>query len=55
VITCSNHLSHALFTFPVFAFVGFEEKPIRPMAVEDVVRILAASLVVAPCRGKPSP
>lgn len=40
-----DHLSHAFYTFPVFAFVGFTDKPIRPTAVEDVVRILKASLV----------
>jgi nucleoside-diphosphate-sugar epimerase len=39
-----DHLSHAFFTFPVFAFVGFDDRPIRPNAIEDVVRILAASL-----------
>lgn len=40
-----NHLSHALYTFPVFALVGFEEKPIKPLAIEDLVRILKAALV----------
>lgn len=40
-----DHLSHAFYTFPVFAFVGFKDKPIRPTAVEDVTRILKASLV----------
>lgn len=39
-----DHLSHAFFTFPVFAFVGFHDKPIRPNAVEDVARIAKASL-----------
>jgi nucleoside-diphosphate-sugar epimerase len=39
-----NHLSHAFHTFPVFAFVGFQDKPIRPNAVEDVSRIVTASL-----------
>ena len=24
-----NHLSHAFYTFPVFGFVGFQDKPIR--------------------------
>ena len=38
-----NHLSHAFYTFPVFAFVGFKDKPIRPNAVEDVARIVKAS------------
>ena len=40
-----NHLSHAFYTFPVFAFVGFEDKPIRPNAVEDVARIVKAAVV----------
>jgi len=39
-----NHLSHAFYTFPVFAFVGFRDKAIRPNAVEDVARIVKASL-----------
>jgi NADH dehydrogenase len=39
-----DHLSHALFTFPLFALVGFEDKPVRPLAVEDLVRILQAAL-----------
>lgn len=38
-----NHLSHAFYTFPVFAFVGFKDNPIRPNAVEDVARIVKAS------------
>ena len=40
-----DHLSHAFHTFPLFAFVGFQDKPIRPNAVEDVARIVKASLV----------
>jgi uncharacterized protein YbjT (DUF2867 family) len=40
-----NHLSHAFYTFPVFAFVGFREKPIRPNAVEDIARIAIACIV----------
>ena len=40
-----DHLSHAFHTFPLFAFVGFHDKPIRPNAVEDVTRIIKASLV----------
>ena len=40
-----DHLSHAFHTFPVFAFVGFKDKPIRPNAVEDAARIVKASLV----------
>ena len=40
-----NHLSHAFFTFPVFAFVGFKDKRIRPNAVEDVARIVKTSVL----------
>ncbi len=39
-----DHLSHAFYTFPIFAFVGFRDKPIRPNAVEDVARIVKAAL-----------
>jgi uncharacterized protein YbjT (DUF2867 family) len=39
-----DHISHALHTFPVFALVGFEDKPVRPLAVEDLARVLVASL-----------
>lgn len=40
-----NHLSHAFYTFPVFAFVGFRDKPIRPNAVQDVARIATTCVV----------
>src|SRR5262249_11329210 len=40
-----DHLSHAFHTFPVFALVGFRDRMVRPLAVEDLVRILEASLV----------
>lgn len=40
-----NHLSHGFYTFPIFAFVGFNDKLIRPTAVEDVAHIVKASLV----------
>jgi nucleoside-diphosphate-sugar epimerase len=40
-----DHLSHGFYTFPVFAFVGFRDRLIRPTAVEDVARIVKASLV----------
>jgi NADH dehydrogenase len=39
-----DHLSHAFHTFPVFAFVGFQDQGIRPNAVEDVARIVGAAL-----------
>jgi NADH dehydrogenase len=40
-----NHLSHAFHTFPMFAFVGFKDKPMRPNAVEEVARIVKASVL----------
>ncbi|PYS45150.1 MAG: nucleoside-diphosphate sugar epimerase [Acidobacteria bacterium] len=40
-----DHLSHALHTFPIFAMVGFKEKGIRPLAVDDLVEVLFASLI----------
>jgi len=42
-----NHLSHALHTLPVFATVGMTERPIRPLAVDDLVDLLRASAVDA--------
>jgi uncharacterized protein YbjT (DUF2867 family) len=38
-----DHLSHALHTFPVFGLVGMRERPVRPLAVDDVARILEAA------------
>jgi NADH dehydrogenase len=43
-----DHLSRALHTFPVFGLVGFREQPIRPVAVDDVARILAAAALWDP-------
>lgn len=40
-----DHLSHALFTFPIFAMVGFQEKSIRPLAIDDLVEVLSAALI----------
>jgi hypothetical protein len=40
-----DHLSHAFHTFPIFAFVGFKAKPVRPLAVADFVRVMQAALV----------
>jgi len=40
-----DHLSHALHTFPLFAMVGFKEKGIRPLAIDDLVAVLRAALV----------
>jgi NADH dehydrogenase len=38
-----DHLSHALHSLPVFALVGMHEQAVRPVAVADVARILAAA------------
>ena len=40
-----DHLSHSLLTIPVFLAVGMHEKPIRPVAIDDLVDVLRASLV----------
>jgi uncharacterized protein YbjT (DUF2867 family) len=40
-----DHLSHAFHTFPIFALVGFKDRPIRPTAVEDVAAIVTTSLL----------
>jgi NADH dehydrogenase len=48
-----DHLSHALHTFPIF--VGPGHARIRPLAVQDVVRVLIAALVEGrlPCTTVP--
>jgi uncharacterized protein YbjT (DUF2867 family) len=38
------NLSQSLRTFPVFPLVGIRDRVVRPVAVEDVVRIIQASL-----------
>src|SRR5260370_30477722 len=40
-----DSLSHAIHTFPIFAMVGFQEKGIRPLAIDDLVEVLRASLL----------
>lgn len=40
-----DHLSHAFHIFPIFALVGFEEKTVRPLAVEDLVHVMRAALI----------
>lgn len=39
-----DHLSHALHTFPAFALIG-KDRPVCPVAVEDIAHILKAALV----------
>ena len=38
-----DHLSHALYSFPVFGLVGLRDRAVRPVAVDDVARILEAA------------
>ena len=40
-----DHLSHAFHTFPVFALVGFKPQTVRPLAIEDLVHVMRASLI----------
>jgi NADH dehydrogenase len=39
-----DHMSHALHTFPVFASVGMHDRPMRPLAIEDLVVIIEAAV-----------
>jgi uncharacterized protein YbjT (DUF2867 family) len=47
-----DHLSHTLFTLPVFATVGIHEQMIRPAAVDDIVDVLMASLLEGHLRNR---
>ncbi len=47
-----DHLSRALYTFPMFALVGLREKAIRPLAVEDLIKVLNAAVVENRLNGK---
>ncbi len=38
-----DHLSHTVHSIPLFATVGFREKPIRPIPVEELTDILVAA------------
>jgi NADH dehydrogenase len=40
-----DHISQALYTFPIFLLVGFKAQPVRPMAVEDLIDVLFQSIV----------
>src|SRR5262245_28085742 len=40
-----DHMSHALHTFPFFPLVGLKERPVRPLAVEDLVQVMRAALI----------
>lgn len=43
-----DHLSHAFHTFPVFGLVGLRERSVRPVAVDDVARLLEAAALGDP-------
>lgn len=39
-----EHISRSLLTVPVFPLIGFEERRLRPLAIDDLVDIMVASL-----------
>ena len=39
-----DHVSHSVQTVPIFATVGFREKPIRPIPVSELVDVLVAAV-----------
>jgi uncharacterized protein YbjT (DUF2867 family) len=43
-----DHLSRAFHTFPVFGLVGWQDRPVRPAAVDDMARILEAAALGDP-------
>jgi NADH dehydrogenase len=48
-----DHLSHALYTFPVY--VGIGARPVRPLWVDDLVDVLVASLTDERLAGRTVP
>jgi nucleoside-diphosphate-sugar epimerase len=40
-----DHLSHSFHTLPLLATVGFRQKAIRPLAIDDLVLLLRSALV----------
>lgn len=40
-----DHLSHAFHTFPIFGLVGLKQQTVRPLAIEDLVHVMRASLI----------
>ena len=46
-----DHLSRAFHTFPVFGLVGASSRSIRPVAVDDVARLLVAAATGDPRLG----
>ncbi len=47
-----DHLTRAFLTFPVFGLVGFRDTLVRPVAVQDVARVLESALVERTLEGK---
>ena len=47
-----DHLSHAFYTLPLLATVGFRQKAIRPLAIEDLIQVLQAALIAGRLPGK---
>jgi len=47
-----DHLSHAFYTLPLLATVGFQQQAIRPLAIDDLVQVLHAALVEGRLPGK---
>jgi uncharacterized protein YbjT (DUF2867 family) len=40
-----NHLSHSFHALPFLATVGFRQKRIRPLAIDDLINVLHATLI----------
>ncbi len=40
-----DHLSHAICTFPVLPAVRLRERPIRPLAIDDLLTVLCTALI----------
>jgi NADH dehydrogenase len=40
-----DHLSHAFHTLPLLATVGFRQKAIRPLAIDDLLQVVHAALI----------
>ncbi len=40
-----DHLSHSFHTLPLLATVGFKQKAIRPLAIDDLIDVMCAGLI----------
>ena len=47
-----DHLSRCFLTLPCFAWVGFKDRGIRPVAIEDLVRVVRSSAVEGALSGR---